>query len=184
MAEVSGLRNRNHFDSNCNTDRDKGKSAPSLGAGSTERRPREWRRRPGAFTPLFFLHFRRLFEERGVFSVSQTHLFRWQPRGVLPSAAPAAVTPRPPRKVSSAAWRPSKPRACLCLGARARCCCAPGSNPRHLSPQAAASTCLEDPRAPAVQAARGSTPAGSKLGKCPRWSALLPLHTHTHTRRC
>lgn len=27
MAEVSGLRNRNHFDSNCSRDRDEGKSA-------------------------------------------------------------------------------------------------------------------------------------------------------------
>lgn len=26
MAEVRGLRSRNHFDSNCNTDRDEGKS--------------------------------------------------------------------------------------------------------------------------------------------------------------
>lgn len=31
MAEVSGLRSRNHFDSNCNTDRDEGKSAPISG---------------------------------------------------------------------------------------------------------------------------------------------------------
>lgn len=76
MAEVSGLRNRNHFDSNCSRDRDEGKSAALDGHWADGEPPvAVGGGRLGVFIPLFSLKFRRLCAERSVFSVSRIHLF-------------------------------------------------------------------------------------------------------------
>lgn len=118
------------------------------------------------------------------FPLAGSICFRWQPRGVLPTSTPAVVTFLPPRNVSSAAWRQSKnPSRSLFTRVRlvpAKLLLCFRFEPRHLSPQAATYTCMEVPRAPAVQAARCSTSAGSQLRKCPRYSGS-PAATHAHT---
>lgn len=156
MAEVSGLRSRNHFDSNASRDRDEGKSAP----GSTGPPPAV----AGSGSTSLFAGFSLI-----------SAVFVWTKvcfplAGVLPRSSPAAGTSLPPRNVSGAACGPIQTRSCHYLSVSAAffrlCRAAVDSDTdtcRLARPWAATFTRLEDRRAPAAQAAGGSSSAGSEL---------------------
>lgn len=185
MAEVSGLRNRNHFDSNCSRDRDEGKSATLDGRWADGEPPVAVGGRLGVFIHLFSLKFRRLCVERSVFSVSRIHLF-----SVAAPWCPAHQHPRyrnllPPRNVSSSAWRQNKTRvgrySRVCGSSPPSCFCASGSYPdtcRLRPPLSPAWRSCELPLfKPPVAPRRPALNFESVRGT----AALLPLPTLTHT---